>query len=129
MYCSNCGKEINDAAGFCPYCGAKTAEDMPKLQPRQETVRQETVRQETVSQAAYVSNDRETEELPVYKRKNKAALIVAFVPLIYAILSSVVLLGASVLGVSALGVSVRMVPNYTDISVFSEAILILWGGM
>ena len=24
MYCSNCGKEINDAAGFCPYCGQKS---------------------------------------------------------------------------------------------------------
>lgn len=128
MYCSNCGKETSGGASFCPYCGAKTAEDMPKLQPRQEAVSQEAV------QAAYVGNDRETEGLPVYKRKNKAALIVAFVPLIYAILSSVVLLGASVLGasvlgVSALGVSVRMVPNYTDIPVFSEAILILWGGM
>ena len=109
MYCSNCGKETSEGASFCPYCGAKTAEDMPKIQPGPETV----------SQAAYVSNDRETEELPVYKRKNKAALIVAFVPLIYAILSSVVLLGAHML----------KVPNYTDIPVFSEAILILWGGM
>ena len=24
MYCSNCGKEINDAASFCPYCGQKS---------------------------------------------------------------------------------------------------------
>ena len=78
MYCSNCGKETSEGASFCPYCGAKTAEDMPKIQPGPETV----------SQAAYVSNDRETEELPVYKRKNKAALIVAFVPLICAILNS-----------------------------------------
>lgn len=23
MYCSNCGKETNDAASFCPYCGQK----------------------------------------------------------------------------------------------------------
>ena len=114
MYCSNCGKETSEGASFCPYCGAKTAEDMPKLQPRQETVRQETV-----SQAAYVSNDRETEELPVYKRKDKAALIVAFVPLIYAILSSLASVSALALGGS----------NYPDIPVVSEAILILWGGM
>lgn len=109
MYCSNCGKETSEGASFCPYCGAKTAEDMPKLQPRQETV----------SQAAYVGNDRETEELPVYKRKNKAALIVAFVPLIYAILKSIVLLGGLLMHK----------PSYTDIPVISEAILILWGGM
>lgn len=94
-----------------PYCGAKTAEDMPKIQPGPETV----------SQAAYVSNDRETEEFPVYKRKNKAALIVAFVPLICAILNSFVLLGGTLLAGSK--------PNYTDISVISEAILILWEGM
>ncbi len=111
MYCSNCGKETSEGASFCPYCGAKTAEDMPKLQSRQETV----------SQAAYVGNDRETEELPVYKRKNKAALIVAFVPLICAILNSFFLLGGTLLAGSK--------PNYTDISVISEAILILWGGM
>lgn len=117
MYCSNCGKETSEGASFCPYCGAKTAEDMPKLQPRQETVRQETV-----SQAAYVGNDREKEELPVYKRKNKAALIVAFVPLICAILNSFVLLGGILLMAS-------VKPNYPDISVISEAILILWGGM
>ena len=24
MYCRNCGKQIDDAAAFCPYCGAKT---------------------------------------------------------------------------------------------------------
>lgn len=24
MYCSNCGKKINDAASFCPYCGQKS---------------------------------------------------------------------------------------------------------
>lgn len=112
MYCSNCGKETSEGASFCPYCGAKTAEDMPKIQPGPETV----------SQAAYVSNDRETEELPVYKRKNKAALIVAFVPLICAILNSFVLLGGILLMAS-------VKPNYPDISVISEAILILWGGM
>ncbi len=25
MFCSSCGKEINDQAVVCPYCGAKTA--------------------------------------------------------------------------------------------------------
>lgn len=24
MYCGQCGKEIPDNAGFCPYCGNKT---------------------------------------------------------------------------------------------------------
>ena len=25
MYCSNCGKQIDDSAMFCPECGARTA--------------------------------------------------------------------------------------------------------
>lgn len=109
MYCRNCGKETSEGASFCPYCGAKTAEELPKPQ----------LGQETASQASYISGDGETEELPVYKRKNKAALLVAFVPLIYAVLSAGVIL---LLNVAAM-------PNHNYVPVLSESILILWGGM
>lgn len=29
MYCRNCGKELNEGAVFCPYCGTKTGNDTP----------------------------------------------------------------------------------------------------
>ena len=69
MYCSNCGKEINDTAGFCPYCGARKAAGMPEMQA-------------AVRPVPVVDNTNENEVLPVYKRKEKGALLVAFVPLI-----------------------------------------------
>lgn len=65
MYCRNCGKEINDTASFCPYCGATASIKRPE------------VKIETVHRGM-------NEELPVYKRKNKAAFLVGFLPLIYA---------------------------------------------
>lgn len=29
MFCSNCGKEINDGSAFCKYCGTKIGESNP----------------------------------------------------------------------------------------------------
>ena len=70
MYCRNCGKEINDTASFCPYCGATAAIKRPEAKI------------ETVHRGMNDSNENKEEELPVYKRKNKAAFLVAFIPLI-----------------------------------------------
>ena len=70
MYCRNCGKEINDTASFCPYCGAPAAIMRPEIKI------------ETVHRGMNDSNENKEEELPVYKRKNKAAFLVAFIPLI-----------------------------------------------
>lgn len=70
MYCRNCGKEINDTASFCPYCGAMVA------------ITRTEVKIETVHQGMNDSNENKEEELPAYKRKNKAAFLVAFIPLI-----------------------------------------------
>lgn len=66
MYCRNCGKEINDTASFCPCCGTAASIKRPE------------VKNETVHRGM------NEEELPVYKRKNKAAFLVGFLPLIYA---------------------------------------------
>ena len=79
MYCSNCGKETSDAASFCPYCGAKTTATIPETKIG------------TVNQAFFDNNGNESEELPVYKRKNKAAFFVGFIPLIYAIIHGLIL--------------------------------------
>lgn len=70
MYCSSCGKEINDIAAFCPYCGVKRAAGT--LEKKVETVRP----------VPAMGNINENEVLPVYKRKEKAAFLVAFIPLI-----------------------------------------------
>ena len=69
MYCSSCGKEINDTAGFCPYCGARKAAGMPEMQA-------------AVRSVSVLDNTNENEVLPIYKRKEKTAFLVAFVPLI-----------------------------------------------
>ncbi len=33
MYCTNCGSQIADGSGFCPYCGAKIASSAPNQAP------------------------------------------------------------------------------------------------
>lgn len=78
MYCSHCGKEINDTACFCPYCGAKKAAGMPET------------KEETVRSVPPVSYANESEVLPVYKRKNKMAFLVAFLPLIGILFKTVI---------------------------------------
>lgn len=80
MYCSNCGKQTSDAASFCPYCGTKKTTGIP--QPRWETVRS----------VQKIGNANEDEIQPVYKRKNKTALLVAFIPLI-CIICKVMIIG------------------------------------
>lgn len=37
MFCNNCGKEINDAAYVCPYCGVRTPVAMQAEQQQQQT--------------------------------------------------------------------------------------------
>ena len=32
MYCRNCGKQINDSAAFCPFCGQKNTVKPPQMQ-------------------------------------------------------------------------------------------------
>ena len=88
MYCSSCGKEINDTAGFCPYCGARKAAGMPEMQAA--AVRPEM--QAAVRPVPVMNNTNENEVLPVYKRKEKAAFLVAFVPLIGIFLKTVITL-------------------------------------
>ena len=74
MYCKNCGKQTSDEASFCPYCGEKIAENI------------QINNKETVNPASNVSDYIENEDdVPIYKRKNKVALLVGFIPLIYAI--------------------------------------------
>ena len=80
MYCKKCGKETSDAASFCPYCGAKTAAVIADM------------KEEIVNPASTANKNNETEELPVYKRKNKAAFFVGFIPLIYAIIHGLIIL-------------------------------------
>ena len=38
LYCSNCGKEINDDSNFCQYCGEKNIEDNIQNEPLYNTV-------------------------------------------------------------------------------------------
>lgn len=76
MFCRNCGKQISDVAAFCPYCGAKREESV------QETIAQPVVNESTVS-----VNSGNGDAVPVYKRRNKAAFLVGFIPLIYLIVT------------------------------------------
>ena len=78
MYCTKCGKETSDTATFCPYCGAKKTVIMPKMET-------------TVNQVSY-ENSNEAQVLPVYKRKNKLAFLVCFIPPVYVFIKIIVLL-------------------------------------
>lgn len=81
MYCQNCGKQTSDAASFCPYCGAKRTENTQENQNIQ--VHNNEMVKKASNVRDYIENE---EEIPVYKRKNKVAFLVGFIPFIYVVL-------------------------------------------
>lgn len=90
MYCTNCGKETSDGASFCPYCGAVIEQAAPEKIPEPAPERipapaMNSVKNVAPAQAPVVSIENQNEELPVYKRKNKGAFLVGFIPVIVAI--------------------------------------------
>lgn len=90
MYCTKCGKETSDGASFCPYCGAVIEQAAPEKIPEPAPERipapaMNSVKNVAPAQAPVVSIENQNEELPVYKRKNKGAFLVGFIPLIVAI--------------------------------------------
>ena len=90
MYCTKCGKETSDGASFCPYCGAVIEQAAPEKVPEPTPERipapaMNTVKNVAPAQAPVVSIENQNEELPVYKRKNKGAFLVGFIPVIVAI--------------------------------------------
>lgn len=92
MYCTKCGKETSAGASFCPYCGAVIEQAAPEKIPEPAPERipepvpaMNRVNNAAPAQAPVVSIENQNEELPVYKRKNKGAFLVAFIPLIVAI--------------------------------------------
>lgn len=92
MYCTKCGKETSDGASFCPYCGAVIEQAAPEKIPEPTPERipepvpaMNRVNNAAPAQAPVVSIENQNEELPVYKRKNKGAFLVGFIPVIVAI--------------------------------------------
>lgn len=92
MYCTKCGKETSDGASFCPYCGAVIEQAAPEKipEPAPERISEPApamnrVKNVAPAQAPVVSIENQNEELPVYKRKNKGAFLVGFIPVIVAI--------------------------------------------
>ena len=91
MYCTKCGKETSDGASFCPYCGAvieqAAPEKIPESTPERipEPVPAMNRNNEAPVRVPVVNIENQNEELPVYKRKNKAAFLVGFIPVIVAI--------------------------------------------
>ena len=90
MYCTKCGKETSAGASFCPYCGAVIEQAAPEKIPEPAPERipapaMNRVKNVAPAQAPVVSIENQNEELPVYKRKNKSAFLVGFIPVIVAI--------------------------------------------
>ena len=92
MFCTKCGKETSAGASFCPYCGAVIEQAAPEKIPEPTPERipepvsaMNRVNNAAPAQAPVVSIENQNEELPVYKRKNKAAFFVGFIPVIVAI--------------------------------------------
>ncbi len=84
MFCTKCGKETSAGASFCPYCGAVIEQAAPEKVPER-IPEPAPERIPAPVQAPVVSIENQNEELPVYKRKNKAAFFVGFIPVIVAI--------------------------------------------
>lgn len=96
MYCTNCGKETSNAASFCPYCGAPKVEKIPEVKRQTEAANFSVPYGgksflQTANQDSGASDYNRDGELPVYKRRNKAAFLVGFLPIIH-ILSLVFLI-------------------------------------
>lgn len=88
MFCTKCGKETSDGASFCPYCGAVIEQAAPEKVPeriQEPAPAMNSVKNVAPAQAPVVNIENQNEELPVYKRKNKAAFFVGFIPVIVAI--------------------------------------------
>lgn len=87
MYCTKCGKETSDGASFCPYCGAVIEQAAPEKVPEriQEPAPAMNRNNEAPVRVPVVNIENQNEELPVYKRKNKAAFLVGFIPVIVAV--------------------------------------------
>lgn len=91
MFCTKCGKETSAGASFCPYCGAvieqAAPEKIPEPTPERipEPVPAMNRNNEAPVRVPVVNIENQNEELPVYKRKNKAAFLVGFIPVIVAI--------------------------------------------
>lgn len=88
MFCTKCGKETSDGASFCPYCGAVIEQAAPEKVPeriQEPAPAMNSVKNVAPPQAPVVNIENQNEELPVYKRKNKAAFFVGFIPVIVAI--------------------------------------------
>lgn len=84
MFCTKCGKETSAGASFCPYCGAVIEQAAPEKVPER-IPEPAPERIPAPAQAPVVNIENQNEELPVYKRKNKAAFFVGFIPVIVAI--------------------------------------------
>lgn len=84
MFCTKCGKETSAGASFCPYCGAVIEQAAPEKVPER-IPEPAPERIPAPVQAPVVNIENQNEELPVYKRKNKAAFFVGFIPVIVAI--------------------------------------------
>lgn len=67
MFCGKCGKEIPDTSNFCPLCGAKLSEEIPKSQ------QEKTLDIQGQSQLTQSSNKADT----LTREKNKGIYIVA----------------------------------------------------
>lgn len=68
MFCGKCGKEIPDTSNFCPLCGAKLSEEIPKSQ------QEKTLDMQGQPQFTHSSNKDNT--LAKDKKKNKGIFIV-----------------------------------------------------
>lgn len=92
MYCKNCGKQTSDTANFCPYCGARRTENIPvgniptrnMLPGNIPAGNMQGYHKVMINPDFNMRNNVQSQEdIPVYKRKNKAVFFVGFIPLIF----------------------------------------------
>ena len=87
MYCIKCGRQIEDNAKFCVFCGAQTEQPGQKIAPGVR-VEKETVKQENVSQIPepdhieedFVTGSYQIKGKTIMKAASIVALIMYFIP-------------------------------------------------
>ena len=87
MYCIKCGRQIEDNAKFCVFCGAQTEQPGQKIAPGVR-LEKETVKQENVSQIPepdhieedFVTGSYQIKGKTIMKAASIVALIMYFIP-------------------------------------------------
>lgn len=96
MFCSQCGKEIEDTAAFCRYCGAKvttTSESEPEREEQKENVTKMTVADPerfSAIKELYATDEKQSDDIVVPPRRTDQKMFQIYAGIIAGILAGII---------------------------------------